>query len=348
MSSGGRLYGEGQYGCAFMPPLRCKNKKKAIKNDQIDGKPIDKITLKSEAEYEFAIAKAVHQIPLWKNYFLVSESICEPAAVQVEKELDDCEPLAGKKLSDFRILRLRYGGVPLVMYKIVPEVVPGFIDFVKHIIEAGALMNLFGIVHRDLHQGNILVDDEFVPRIIDFNYSVNVREKVQAADIRHKYTLLTFQEPPDSVLVNAIAVGHNGSRVIDNIIRGKTILRKIQSILGITLAEMESSLRSFYDKSVSAQAGDDVAWFTTYWRTVDSWAIGVNVIILIDNLIHMPQFQAMWQQAPVKFTNVIRRFCAVSPLDRVDCVQALAHLDPNNFIVKKYAKQWLERVGSGF
>ena len=128
MPSGGKILGQGQYGCVFIPPLKCKGTKRSLEtNTQItEGAPIDKLITVEQAEYEFSIAQSIQQIPLWKNYFLVSESICDPAPIQVEKNIKNCDVLDEKELSNFKLLRLRYGGTPLHMYKIGPEFINHF------------------------------------------------------------------------------------------------------------------------------------------------------------------------------------------------------------------------------
>ena len=159
MLSGGRLFDDGMYGCIFTPPLKCKNKQKQLSSDI--KLPLSKIILKDAAELEYSISNVIRKIPLWRNYFVVSESICEPAPLdkQTDKELKDCKPLSEEKLSKFRILSMPYGGTPLNTYRFeVPNL--DFMEFAIHFIESGAILNLFGIVHRDIHQGNILVDSD--------------------------------------------------------------------------------------------------------------------------------------------------------------------------------------------
>ena len=345
MQSGGRLFDEGLYGCIFTPPLQCKNKaQKPL--EEMNMTPVSKLILKDAANFEYSISKVIHQIPLWKNYFVVSESICDPAPQQKEKELYACPVLENRKLSDFRILTMPYGGVPLINYKINIRVFD-FIHFVEHLIEAGALLTLFGIVHRDIHQGNILVDDNEVPRIIDFNLAIIASEEVSVKKLKHKYEFGIAQEPPDSTLVNAVMLGFDSERVIDTIIDKKPIMRKIRSILGISASEQRGELEGFFMSSKSAKAGDSVKWFSTYWKTIDSWAIGVNIVDLISKLSLWPEFAPTLKKVSPRLFPVLKGLCHVSPLKRIDCVQALNYMSPNNFIIRKYAKAWLGKVGTG-
>lgn len=346
MLSGGKIFDEGMYACIFTPSLECKPKTREGLVEDGAELPLSKLILKDEAEHEYSISKVIRQIPLWKNYFVVSESICEPAQQQKDKELKDCEILESHKLSDFRILTMPYGGVPLNLYKIDLAKLD-FMAFIIHFIEAGALLNLFGIIHRDIHQGNILVDDEHVPRIIDFNLAVFAQKTVTAGSLSHTYNVVTGQEPPDSTLVNAIRLGHSGERVIDSIINKKPIMRKIRTILGISAMEQLQSLEKFYLDSRSVKSGNLVKWFNNYWRTIDSWAIGVNIIMFISKLSLWPEFSSTLKRVRPKLFPVLRGLCEVSPVKRLDCVQALNILSPNSFIIRKYGKAWLSKVSSG-
>jgi serine/threonine protein kinase len=238
-----------------------------------------------------------------------------------------------------------YGGTPLTTYRINLNDFD-FMGFVIHFIEAGALLNLFGIVHRDIHQGNILVDSEQVPRIIDYNLSILVGDNITTNKLKHKYDYNLAQEPPDSTIVNSVYMGFNYQRVIDSIIQKKSILKKIRSLLGVSEAEQMESLERFYLKSKSLKTGDEVMWFNNYWAKIDSWAIGVNIIDLISKLSLWPEFSRSLRKISPKLYPVLHKMCEVNPKERFDCVQALNILSPNSFIIRKYGKAWLAKVGS--
>lgn len=346
ISSGGKLFDEGMYGCIFTPQLKCKNKTK--KSDDIQEEislPLSKLILKDEAQHEYNISKVIHQIPLWRNYFVVSESICMPDPIQKNKELYDCPVIEGHKLSEFRILDMSYGGTSLNIYKINLRTF-NFMDNIIHLIEACAILNLFGIIHRDIHSGNIVIDSSEVFRIIDFNIALYAVD-ITSNKLQHKYDYNLSQESPDSTLVNAIMLGFDGEKIIDSIIYKKSIVKKIRNILNISVQEQLQSLEHFYLNSKSAKAGDSAKWFSVYWRTIDSWAIGVIIINIISKLSLWQEFTPTLKKVSHKLFPVLKRLCAVSPVDRIDCVQALNYLSPNSFIIRKYAKQWLNKVGDG-
>jgi serine/threonine protein kinase len=346
MLSGGKLLDQGLYGCIFTPPLECKNKKKQALVEKDDDLQLSKLILTEYAKQEEAVAVLIRKIPLWKNYFVVSETMCEPAVKQTEKDLPACVPLDKHKLSQFRLLAMPYGGTSFHNHK-VNLATFDLVDFAGHFIQAGAILNLFGVVHRDIHGGNILVDSEDVPRIIDFNLAIFVETHHLDTKLEHQYTPMLAQEPPDSTLVNAVKFGYKPMKVIDSVLKKRPSIKKMGNLLGVSLTDMREQLETFYEKSKAMKAGDDAAWFRVYWRTIDSWAIGMILVELIHRLSLWPEYASKLERAVSKLRPVLTRLCAVSPLERIDCVQALYALEPNHFIIRKYAKSWLSKVGTG-
>jgi serine/threonine protein kinase len=344
MLSGGKLIDDGLYGCIFSPALECKNKKMQEEIDEKEHLELSKLIPTQYAKKEDAVSSLIRRIPLWKNYFIVSESMCEPALVQKDKDVDKCHAIQDKRLSAFRLLIMPYGGQPLNVHRFSLGSFQ-FMDFVTHFISAGAILNLFGIVHRDIHSGNILVDKEDVPRIIDFNLAIFVENDDAVMKLQHQYNYQLSQEPPDSTLVNAIKLGYKPENVIQSIIRKKNIMKKISNLLQVSLNSMEEELKTFYRQSKSVKNGEDTKWFHVYWRTIDSWAVGINIVDLFYKLSLWPEFSSQSSRIKSKLIPVLRGLCAVSPLKRLDCVQALYFLDPNHFIIRKYADSWLKKVG---
>jgi len=344
MQEGGKLLNHGMYGCVFTSSLHCKNKKSLEHSEDKEHPPISKLIRNDHAEVEFKISSLIRQIPLWRNYFAVSESMCEPALKQTEKDLASCSVLEEQPITDFRILSMTYHGVSIDSFRFNLATFD-VAKFISHLLEAGALLNLFGVVHRDIHQGNILVDQHNVPRIIDFNLSVFAKEVVTEDDLDHSHTVHVGQEPPDATIVNAVSHGHDGMRVIDSILTKKSVLKKIQTLLGVTPQQMKVSLYRFYQQSKSMKDGDPEAWFKTYWTKYDSWGIGINIVFQIIKWSISPAFSIEPHKA--KLFPILRKMCAMSPVDRIDCVQALYQWNPTHFIIQKYGKEWLNKVGTG-
>lgn len=351
MLSGGRLLDQGLYGCIFIPSLTCQSGTE----EKLDNDPrlhqLSKLIPTEDAEQEFSISKRIHRIPFYKQYFVVTESICVPSPTQSkERDMKKCDVISNshneEQLREMRLLRMPYQGKALHHVQFSAHNFH-LRTFAVHFIAGGALMNLFGIVHRDLHQGNILVDSSNVPRIIDFNLSVTVRSPsgVSANDLIHKYDPSISQEPPDSTLVNAIAKGNSATQVIQAIAFRKPAIQKISTFLGISKKEVYSSLMDLYKKSKAIRSGDLEKWFSLYYRVIDSWAIGICLVDLILKLSLWPSFSTRIQDTVNELRPILRKMCEVHPLKRIDCVQALHLLDPNHIILRKYGKKWLDIVG---
>ncbi len=350
--TGGKLYAKAGYSCIFVPPLACKGDVQKVPLDEKvkDGTNINKLMKKKDAEVEFNISKRVLEIPLSANYFAVANSICTPSTVQAEGDLDKCDVLKGNKLgNDYRLLGMKYAGIPISDIKITPGKF-SIKDLLVSLLEAGALLNLYGIVHRDLHQGNILLNNAGSPHMIDFNLSIDVKKGVTLQELYHMHSIDYFQEPPDSTIVNAVVGKHDPYTVIDGLVEKKDIIRRIQSILGKQTDSMRADLMNFYKHSKSVQSGDMVEWFNNYWRKIDSWAIGANIVYVIHFMSYNPKFlEGEKEEYRNRVLPVLRKLCEVSPLKRIDCVQALAYIDSDNYIVRgKKAIEWLKKVGSGF
>jgi serine/threonine protein kinase len=341
---GGRLIDQGTSGCVFSPPLHCKYKKdnpKAVSGEKI----ITKLINKEAAALEYSIGTIIHGIPLSKNYFSVASSICAPSIKQTEKDFSECKPLEKSSMDKFRLLSLTYAGVPIYRYKFSIDTFD-MMGFFTHIIAAGALLLRFGIVHTDIHIGNIIVDQHAIPRIIDFNLAI-IEKKARADDIIHAYGVRWSQQSPDSTLMNAVAHGYKPSNAIPSIILKKPIMKKIRSMLSITSETMIEQLERFAATSTSIISGDVLGWFHNYYRTIDSWSIGAIMVELLSSFSLMSSFVPMIMKHKPRLMPLLRRMCAVNPNQRVDCMQALYYLQPDHFIIRKYGKGWLDIVGTG-
>lgn len=340
MLSGGKVIGTGTYSCIFDPPLRCK-----VHATQPKGHNITKLIEEDQADTEWSISKRISKIPLWRNYFSISESICEPAEVQKDKELHTkCELLDDYDMSQLRLLTMKYAGNSLQSYKFPASF--QFIPFITHLLEAGALMALNRFMHFDLHAGNILIDEHQIPRIIDFNLSVMVDEfnvKSQLIyDYSHNYGLT--QQSPDYT----VTLGFNQDKDINRIIQtilSKPIIRYLSQFLRIPLVNIQNDLYKIMNENAFIVRGDMTEWFNTYWMKYDSWSIGIYLINMIKRLHMMPFIGHAYQRHRAKLTTLLSHLCAIDPTKRWDCVQALYYMNPNSIIIKRYAQNWLHIHG---
>jgi hypothetical protein len=100
---GGKLLGQGAYGCVFNSTLHCKQKRQEP-DENNDIAVVSKLTNIQDAEVEYNISTIIRKIPLWKNYFAPAEAICQPTKKQTETDIHKCEIIEDQSISDLRIL----------------------------------------------------------------------------------------------------------------------------------------------------------------------------------------------------------------------------------------------------
>ena len=348
MQDGGALIGKGKYGCIFTSELKCKSGtiKNTIQHSPQSGIRISKLLLSHNAEMEMKISNLIQKIDGWDRYFAVAESMCEPTKNQtneVMNDIEDCE-IAKKardanKWSRIRVLSMVYRGENLKHYRFdfkKTDIVKIFIQMV----EAGAQLVLHDIVHRDLHAGNGVVDKRGRIRFIDYNLSIHASSHVSANRLSHVYSSSLNQEPPDMMLVNAIYHGMDGTRILEQFINKRPIIRFMIRELKYHHTAVMHHLFDMY-RIPSILTGNMEEWFHSYWRTIDSWSIGILILEQIQLLRTNHLFESMYQPNRDVIRLALRCMCDMNPNHRFDCVQALRILDPMNPILQSArARNW--------
>jgi len=369
--TGGKLLAEGSYGCIYIPNLKCKGEAQTLPaNDQVAHDiHIDKLMSIKHAALEFALAKQIQTIPSWKDYYLVPDTLCEPEPkeYQTNANINNCAVVNKFDWKDLRILRMKYGGTSLREYRVNIQTFD-LQRFTINLLEAVALLTLNGIVHMDLHDGNILVADSMVAagtesaarrsivHLIDFNLSVNKVTEVNVEKrLNHAYQPNLPQISPDYFLMNSHLKLLQGDpevpalqKLIEDMVERKAIFRKLRSVLGITKAEQYTGLLAFVQKSHAFKEGKFEKWFALYWRMNDSWAVGCILVELIARFSLWPTYTlpALFANSKSTGMRVLRKMCETNPAYRYDPVQALNELDPQNAIIKNYGQPWLKRLAT--
>lgn len=338
--TGGKLLDKGGYSCIFDPPLRCKGSK-TMKSH---GHMISKLMTNEDSETEWKISELIRKIPLWKNYFAVSESICELGLNQVDGDLKTkCELIKYINPSQLRILQMPYAGKPLQNYTLRSDF--NLMAFMTHILEAGALLVLNNVIHFDLHVGNILINNNGVPRIIDFNLSLLSNKSVSVSELSYRFSrnFHLTQQPPDYTVLLGIEQGKNIDMMISQI-ENKNIISYIKSIIGIHPSIIRKDIKNLILNPYIAK-GDIDKWFNQYWTKIDSWAIGTYFIVMLKKYGILPQIGGAYQIHHSKLKKLLQNLCAINPNERWDCVQALYYMNPNSIVIKRFGYKWLDKYG---
>lgn len=347
VKSGGEIIGQGSYGCVFNPPLVCKGKKYIRTIGELG-----KLTTIEDVEDELKTASILRNRPLTANYFIIPEaSLCEiEIAEQTEPDIDKCNVLKKIASNNLRQIKMKYGGVDLSHYlkTLVQNEKFDYINFMKHMLEAGLFMLLAGIVHHDIHKGNILIDNKEVSRIIDWGYSfyaptITLKEIREIPAWAYISTRQTNTEPPEVTLASCLDSKLSLHYAKEYILLGKPIIK--DSFISPDVHKKE--LDDFIEMSASFKDKDWQTMFRTHWNTFDSWTLGCLFLTLLRQLQNSQKFideqYKANSQNRKKINEVIKSMIHMNPFIRYDCIEALEILDPTNSILQKYGKEWLEK-----
>lgn len=358
---GGRLLGNGYYGCAFTPELKCApGTMIELKGNKKNGRAkVAKISTPEDSIAEFKISEDLSVIPGGEEYFILATSICQPANEQSEPELLKCgaEKIKGVPLSSLIQINMPLGGQ---VFSSVPakQLVDHFFGIVQHVLEAGALLVVNYYVHFDLHSSNLLYSGKTKLQIIDFGMAWTAKDinaknlwtKLHEFDIEATHD----QESPECTLVNAIFDADLKKAPIDLNFMLKEIPRKVKSVsrqisdvLHVPLETQMKQFEEYVKSSIVFRNKDWLDFFKLYWNKFDAWAIGSLLLKKYTFLIFEPSFTSSseFQTKRRLLESVLRNLLTYDALERYDCVEALEKFAPNSPVLKrKPVAQWLSKA----
>jgi len=340
---GGKLIGQGTYGCIFDPPLLCK-KKQFTKGD------IGKLTLTEDLEREKNAYKILKSIEEENQYFILPDASCSPRIIdnQVEPDINKCKFLDRVEPSKLKQIAMDFGGKDLGKLNIRSKDTIPFFTLMRRLLEAGSLMVLHGFVHYDIHAGNIVVNKQNIPRLIDWGQSFS-KDEISLESISDRWKVLTPEysaEPPEVTFLTAINHENNYSfeEVLLQIMPKKKALYRIEKLLGVSLRTQLTNLGTFFKTSQAYQQKDITKIWKLYYPGYDAWAIGVVLLESLNALMFSYEFieSSEWKLKKAIVVEVLKKMLHTNPKERIDCVEALAMLDPVNEIYMKYGVEWVE------
>jgi serine/threonine protein kinase len=348
---GGKLLGQGTYGCVFTPPLLCKGQRQLFGPQK--GR-LGKISKKEDVKNEIEAAVYLSKVPNNERYFLLPDhkTLCDPSAMSVQKEKDiaKCDVLAKEGEHGMVHFQMSFGGEQLRILMQKPDFklkdFP-FFRFFGQCLEFGAILALNGYVHFDIHSANILLTKEFRPRLIDFGRAFPANSISQGVvDERWtQYDASYPQESPEMTMIIGAYSGMSIDRCLRDIRAEKPTLGDIERVLGISKSQQIYELSRFWRTSRTVVKEDWVGFWKLYWPFFDAWSIGNYLISVLRKMLYLKEFVdgKEWIQKEKIVEDVLKGLLRLSPRERIDCVQALSMYDPANPIVQsKAAKAWLE------
>ena len=347
---GGKQIEQGGFGCIFSPPLQCTSNKHV----KIGKKTLGKLTDYGDIKNEIVSTKYLKQFSKSGEFCILPdlESICVPDIDAAEKKhlLNNCHSLQENPDKEHFQFNVENGGSTLkkTLLSINPsfKTVP-FFTLMRQLLEIGAFFVIHGFVHNDIHGNNIVVDDSFKPRLIDFGRSY-VHDKINhrlVEELAADYRPSLGQISPETSAEHGVRDGIPFSKILDDLVKEKPALEWGEKILGISRMAQKTEFREFWMSSKAAQTNDWTSFYKLYWPVVDSWAIGHNILQILRRMNITDDFSGSeeWIQKRGIVKQVLRGLLRTSPKLRLDAIQALAMYDPTNeLVVSASGKVWLE------
>jgi serine/threonine protein kinase len=210
--SGGKLIGEGAYGCVYQPAIRCEGNVSKKRN----ASTVSKLLYSKNAAAEYATKGLLEPIDPEQKYLLYPIKTCSPSTAAVNvAEYESCAD------DDTALIMYKYGGKDLTHFMIDLNEK----DFGKtHVIFMEGFMNLFiglerlhsqDLIHLDIKNENVLalkteecgssglfscfgskVDASYLMRFIDFGLSKKVDFFLSGGDEYMKDDLIYWGDYP--------------------------------------------------------------------------------------------------------------------------------------------------------
>jgi hypothetical protein len=338
---GGKLIGQGTYGCIFNPPLLCKKK-------QFDKGDIGKITTIKDTKLEMNAFKILQSIKESDHYFILPDASCSPRIInnQVESDINKCKIIRDEEHSKLKQISMEFGGKDLSRFNLKSKDSISFFTLMRHLLEAGSLMVLHGFIHYDIHSGNIVINKDNVPKLIDWGQSFSKNE-ISLESISERWKELTPEysaEPPEVTFATALYDDYKFEEALLEVMPKKKVFYTIEKILGISIKTQITNLAIFCKTSQAFKTKDIVKLWNLYYPGFDSWSIGVVLLETLNVLMFSYEFieSSEWKLKKVIVVDILKRMLHTNPKERIDCVEALSMLDPVNEIYMKYGVEWVE------
>jgi serine/threonine protein kinase len=326
---GGRILGQGTYGCVFQPSLECRGNKK-----DKDNTMVGKITSKKDAKNEIAIAKILKKIPNSSNYTIVAEvDKCTPRAKsrQSDTDIQACEFSKDEKLENTIQILMPWGGQPLSRLNLHPRRF-NFYKFTEDLLSIGTFLVLNDLCHFDIWGQNLLFDKENKPRLIDFGFAFEP-SKLEISDLPSRWRIITPDHDTETPEVNLMVASQSEipiTQVIESLRQEKPVVRRLSVICDVSPGEWASELKIWTEESQSFQQRDWLRCWKTYWPGFDAWSIGAVLLSVLETQMRFKTFQTSraWQEKGTLIKTILKGMCHPHPAYRYDAVEAL------NFLTK--------------
>ena len=179
-----KLLAQGSYGCVYYPGYTCSGNKK-------EDKYVTKLSRNDKAtKVEYEIGKLVKKIPNYSKRFIIIEKKCLIKPKKIDSMKEDCNFIKKKYYSSYVLLYSKYLKSKELAHVLTSQEISYYklIELTKTIYNRITELYSVGIIHMDLHFGNILVSNKNGHiYVIDFGLSLDVNHFFKDNDLNLSY-----------------------------------------------------------------------------------------------------------------------------------------------------------------
>ena len=322
---GGRLLGQGVYGCTFDPAPRCADGRSIQQIGDLHA--VGKVTA-DDSDDELSIGKKVMALPLAAQYFALPTIGCEPAMPIDDPDVKQCKVIMKPRKHDrFSMLIMPGGGQSLKQYAYDHvRMTDHFKQIFIHILEGAAIYQNAGYIHNDIHPGNILVDHSNVARFIDFGLAFNLNDIRTWKDtnlglrFRPKY----LYQAPEIHAFRAKLNGISANVVARELYDYHSEYKRMETYYFTSRPTAITSISRIMNHE---HYMDSMAFIQKYGKKIDAWRIGLCMWMIWDDLMYWIPFRQTGLYAEKRLIlQVLGGLTDFHPRTRISIEDALALL----------------------
>jgi len=332
-----RFLSSGAYGCVYYPGYSCEGK--PIKKNGLVTKLVkDNFTTQTEIVVGHHVRK---HVPNYGKHFIVVSKQCKVDESRLDQLKEGCKMLDRSKTRKYVLLYSVYLK-SIELYDMIEKGVrlSQLLRFFFDLVRKVTLLMEAGIVHNDLHMGNVLYTNKGNLFIIDFGLSIKAdllkeNKPDYLREIFHSYTPNWKWWPLEYHLITYVLnVGPLTEDALKSTVEEylKSMHYVLKSVYGLGFLDTYQSIAlSVYRPWIQKTQSEQLAFFLSFWHTWDSYKIA-------NHFIHMYQEQDM--DVPI-WKNHLLRMIHADPAKRptVQDLRQMQDIILRNIPLSVYSKK---------